>query len=121
MLARSLELGLARPPPPSPASRGRDRMPASCHENEMLLRIMNPFQQCHLVMLRSLYEYEPISDDADPIEIEMSSMLWNRISMFLHKRKALQDTTERLKDIQDSLMEAKLLKQILNIFCNFGP
>jgi len=79
----------------------------------MLLRIMNPFQQCHLVMLRSLYEYEPISDDADPIEIEMSSMLWNRISMFLQKRKALQDTTERLKDIQDSLMEAKLLNQPL--------
>jgi hypothetical protein len=80
----------------------------------MLLRIMNPFQQCHLVMLRSLYEYEPISsDDVDPIEIEISSMLWNRISFFLQKRKALQDTTERLKDIQDSLMEVKLLNQPL--------
>jgi hypothetical protein len=65
-------------------------------------------------MLRSLYEYEPISsDDADPIEIEISSMLWNRISMYLQKREALQNTTERLKDIQDSLMEAKLLNHPL--------
>lgn len=63
-------------------------------------------------MLASLYQYDFVSgDNADPIEMEISSILWNRISVYLQKRKVLQSTTERLKDIQDSLMEAKLLNR----------
>lgn len=63
-------------------------------------------------MLQSLYQHDFVSsDNVDPIEMEISSILWNRISMYLQKRKVLQSTVERLNDIQDSWMEAKLLNR----------
>lgn len=75
---------------------------------------MNPFLPCHLIMLQSLYNVQTGSnDDDESIDLETPTMLWDRISMYMQQREALQNTMERLKDIKDALMEAKGLNHTI--------
>ena len=68
---------------------------------------INSFQPCHLIMLRSLYTYA--SDSADKIIDTETSLVWDRISLYLRQRASLKNITKRLNEIQDALeFEAKV-------------